>query len=123
LRLWSKPEHGGLAINACYEDGGTNFTDNDTVTPGAIDSAGKAGLGLASTPAVNWRLPTRNDFYQAELDGIRYVMPDTGGSQPVEWTSIIDSMDIGEAYRFNSATGATETVTRWNDAAVRCVGR
>lgn len=43
-----------------------------------IYSLAKGYMGALSTPGVRWRLPTKLDFQQADLDGLRFVMPDTG---------------------------------------------
>lgn len=115
----------GPAVSACFEDGGVNFSNIDTVNaaPGNIDSAGKAGLGLASTPAVHWRLPTRNDYYQAEVDGIRFVMPDALAFGDAEWTTTVNTLPTSEAYAFNSQTGEVISIGRDAGIFARCVGR
>lgn len=111
------------AISACYEDGGVLFTDVDNITsPNSIDPAGKAGLGFSSTPSVKWRLPTRNDYYQAEIDGIRFVMPDMLDLNNWEWTTTISTLPTNEAYGFHSDTAETSLRARWNGDSVRCVG-
>jgi hypothetical protein len=85
--------------------------------------AQKGGMGLQSTPAVRWRLPTKSDYAQAEVDGIRFVMPDmgaTGGS--FEWTATIVSNARNSAYFFYIDMAELGTSSRFNTMAVRCVG-
>ncbi|HEX7675946.1 MAG TPA: hypothetical protein VF412_17340 [Bdellovibrio sp.] len=106
----------GSAISACYE--GTGFSSTDA----NIDIAGKTGLSLTSTPVVAWRLPTIYDYKQAEVDGIRFVMPD-GGVGSGEWAATIYSTDRSEAWFFDSNYGATSVGARTGNHAIRCVGR
>lgn len=112
----------GLAISACFEDGGTNFTTTDNLAS-EIDNLGKAGLGLSSTPAVHWRLPNRNDYFQAEVDGIRFVLPDTLTLGNLEWTSTLASAATGQAYAFDAGKGIMMKDWRNNGFSTRCVGR
>lgn len=110
----------GLAISACYEDGETNFTNTDG---SAIDGAGKAGLGFASAPKVSWRLPTKFDYLQADLDGIRFVFPDTT-TGALEWMATSYSVNGRNAFTFDARTGLVGTSVRNSQTrAVRCVGR
>jgi hypothetical protein len=63
---------------------GTWYTNNLTPTGGQEDystgnySIAKGYMGAKSDTQVRWRLPTRSDYQLAEVDGIRFVMPDTG---------------------------------------------
>jgi hypothetical protein len=107
----------GLAISACFEDGGINFTDVDA----DLDPAGKAGLGIASTPAVSWRLPTKYDQQQADNDGIRFVVEEM--SRNFEWSASVGSVMRYDAWFFNSYNGAFSSGNRYDVFAVRCVGR
>ncbi len=106
---------GNKAISACYEDGDNYFTNT-----GGIDSAGKASLGYSSTPRVSWRLPTLNDYKQADINGLRFVVPDqvTG-----EWSASVYSTNRFAAWGFNSSNGYANTSIRTNVSSVRCVGR
>lgn len=113
----------GKAVSACFEDGENHFTTSD---PG-IDPGGKAGLGLTSSPKVAWRLPTRYDYQQADINGIRFVLPEMvyDGSYTVEWSASVysDSFNRYEGWVFEIPTGAIYYVARWKSYRVRCVGR
>jgi hypothetical protein len=84
----------------------------------------KGGMGLLSTPVVRWRLPTRSDYLQAEVDGIRFVMPDMGssGAGGIEWTGTFMSATRNVAHTFLSDFGYLASTTRTANHLVRCVG-
>lgn len=108
----------GLAISACFEDTGFSSTDAD------IDNLGKAGLNIASTPAVAWRLPTFYDYEIADTHGIRFVFPDMGvNSLGDEWMATIYSSDKQFSWMYNSGSGIATPRARNQKAMVRCVGR
>ena len=108
---------GNKAISACYEDGENYFTGTD----GAIDDAGKGSLGSASTPAVRWRLPSIYEYEQANINGIRFVLPDSDGNY--EWSASVVSSLRNLAWIFNGSTGSVSLLSRYGTRAVRCVGR
>jgi hypothetical protein len=88
----------------------------------------KGALGSYSTPGVKWRMPTLNDYEQANIDGIRNVMPDMGaqGGVAQEWTATVVSNNRTLAWLFYSATGQIspspgDRLTALN--TIRCVGR
>jgi hypothetical protein len=96
-------------------------------TTGIYDLA-KGGMGaLASTtsPSVRWRLPTLHDYYLAEIDGIRFVMPDMGGmtTNLFEWSSTIYSAGRDTAQVFGSEVAGGGGNTRNGNEAARCLGR
>lgn len=104
------------AVSACFE--ATGFSTSDV----NIDNAGKAGLSLSSTPVIAWRLPTIYDFKQAEVDGIRFVIPDIGVGSG-EWAATLYSTDHSQAWYFDSNYGTTGIGARTGNHAIRCVGR
>jgi hypothetical protein len=111
----------GLAISACFEDNEAHFSTNDL----GIDNLGKSGLGLGSTPRVAWRLPSIYDYKQADLNGIRFVMPDQGGR---EWSSTVSTLQAAfvdersDAWTFGDR-GAIASSVRVTSNHVRYVGR
>ena len=120
----------GMAVSACYEDGSTNFTNaHATIT----NANGKGGLSLSSTPAIAWRLPTMADYRQADIDGIRYVLPDMGtnadSATSYEWSATVLSSNRASAWIFDTYLGyaainARNSVTyNATTIGVRCVGR
>ncbi len=107
------------AVSACFEDGENYFTTTD----GSIDNLGKVGLNLSSTPAVAWRLPSLADYEQAEVNGIRFVMPDMLSGGSVEWSASVYSASRSLAWYFISNYGGVNNNARYNNNRVRCVGR
>lgn len=105
------------AVSACYEDDGTYFTN----VHGTIDNAGKVGLGFNSTPSVRWRLPTIYDYKMADINGIRFVLPDSNTDH--EWTSTIWSGDRNYAQTVDGSDGTFAWQNRNGDRPARCVGR
>jgi prophage DNA circulation protein len=87
---------------------GTNFT-----------CVGKTIMGLTG---VIWRLPTRNDYLQGDLNGLRFVLreSDTTGF----WTATMDSASAtrSEAWVYQQKQGTLEKDTLTNDHQVRCIG-
>lgn len=113
------------AISACYEDVDDN-SGNDfyTTTDAAIDSAGKGGLGLSSSPRVDWRLPTVYDYKQADVNGVRFVMPDMAATDGgFEWSASVNSFNRANAWLFNGAYGRVFSSPRDYAYSARCVGR
>lgn len=71
-----------------------------------------------SKSEVTWRLPTRSDFLQADIDGARFVLPRVGLTY---WTAT--SVDRGnEAWVIHQGTGRLETSTKNDNHSIRCVG-
>lgn len=93
-------------------------------TPAIYDSmkGGMRWTATASAPAVRWRLPTRTDFLQAEIDGIRFAVPN---SIAVYWTSTMVSFDRQYASSFYGTFGGVFSVDFRNISTpkVRCIGR
>ena len=73
-----------------------------------------------SSPLVRWRLPTRSDWHQADMDGLRYVLPNLTASF---WSTTVDSTNRDAAWYFYGVTGYTFNDFRDSSYAVRCVGR
>jgi hypothetical protein len=91
-------------------------------TTGVYDAT-KGGMGAvatASSPSVRWRLPTRNDWYIAEADGIRYVLPNMLYSF---WSATVYSNARVNAWVFDGYVGGMNLDNRSNSNSVRCLGR
>lgn len=123
------------AISACAEDGSLVSAISGELWSAGTYSAAKGNMGLNSTTRVRWRLPTFNDYQQARIDGIMFVMPDIGivGSARtapdattagvIEWTATPTASFRAGAYIVTSNSGSTYSTTRGFTAAARCVGR
>jgi hypothetical protein len=87
---------------------------------------GKGKLGAhAGAGGVEWRLPTREDFFQAYANGIGFVIPDLVDGNAY-WTSSLSSDETGYAWYFDADEDGYVEVqysARNNDTPVRCVGR
>ena len=111
---YQNEDDGDLAISACYEDGENYFTTSDA----GINNNGKAGLGY---PSVRWRLPTIFDYKHADINGLRFVLPDADVSW--EWSSSVLSTNRNNAWIFGGSSGLVVTNLRTSNQDVRCVGR
>ncbi len=112
------------AISACFEDVDDNgASDFFTTTDAGIDNAGKGNLNLGSSPRVDWRMPTIYDLVQANINGYRFVFPDTIANGNYEWSASVYSSNRAVAWAFFGASGIVEPLARTNTLAVRCVGR
>ena len=109
------------ADSGCFE--GAGFA----TTHASFDNAGKVSMKLAGTvsaPAVAWRLPTLYDYEVADLNGLRFVMPDLGANGNLdEWTATLSSSIRSRAWIYNGAQGVHSTKARGLTSAFRCVGR
>ncbi len=121
-------------VSLCAEAVGLNPT-GETWSNGGYMTA-KGGMGKNSTPAVSWRLPTINDYRMAEVNGIRFVMPDMGlagnqrpnldsstGSNSYEWSASVYSFNRNYSWVFVGSDGYVVNSYRNYADAVRCVGR
>lgn len=114
----------------------TPWNSNATITY----DASKGRMGRNSTYPVYWRLPNLYDYEQADIDGIRFVMPDMGVpseeravpdgslvfSSVNEWAaSLYSKFSAGFAFYFNGLSGgvASSFYLRKDLMNVRCVGR
>ena len=113
---------GAKAVSVCFEDGENYFSAGT-----ATDAAGKAGLSRTSTPAVSWRLPTMYDYKIADVNGLRFIMPDMGTyNGGKEWTATLfsDSAEyVKEAFYFGSAYGEVAHGPLNSAYSARCIGR
>ncbi len=76
-------------------------------------------IGIAPSD-VSWRLPTRGDYLQADLNGARFVLPRT--NQQV-WMATVSSQNREQALMINVQNGVISTIDRDQQQLVRCVGR
>lgn len=118
------------AETAIYGPALTRALATENWSTGVYDLS-KGGMGAtasSTSPGVKWHLPTIHDYELAEVDGIRYVMPDMGAMAPFfpnafEWTASMVSSVRAYASTFSSDTGIVSTKMRNLSLPVRCVGR
>jgi hypothetical protein len=135
-----------ISSGLCTGAGGTWYNNTLTPTGGQEDystgnySIAKGYMGAKSNTQVRWRLPTRYDFELADVDGIRFVMPDLGrqggaggrasdgtpGTAVLalgQWTSTIRSDSRSSAWIASATLIAVTTADRSTRGSVRCIGR
>jgi hypothetical protein len=79
-----------------------------------------SSLNELSKDQINWRLPNRNEFLQADLNGARFVLTDTDNTF---WTASSDSSDYKNyAWTIRQNTGELVSVDKNMPHEVRCVG-
>lgn len=66
---------------------------------------------------VAWRLPTRGDFLQADLNGSRYLLNNTNKNY---WTSTLITKDT--AWSIEQSSGNSTSTVLTEPKSVRCVG-
>lgn len=112
--LWSPP----IAANT-WERASGNVSEAEQVCNAANDNDFFLGIALEE---ASWRLPTRNDYLQADLNGSRYVLsiaPE--GDDQVYWTANYISGE-SKAWAIQHNTGILEKRSEDSPAAIRCVG-
>ncbi len=84
-----------------------------------VTCIGKTIMGVTN---VKWRLPTRNDFLQADLNGLRFVLKASGAAG--FWTATMNSKATtrNEAWAYVQEQGTLESAVLTEDRQVRCVG-
>jgi hypothetical protein len=80
---------------------------------------GASFLGIPASE-IAWRLPTRNDYLQADLNGARFVLPKT---TTAVWTATVSTVDREKAWSILPQTGELTAQPRSASMAVRCLGR
>jgi hypothetical protein len=94
----------------------------DCETIGAATSActnlNVAGVGSQ----IKWRLPTRNDYLQADLDGIRFVLDNS--TTHALWTSTLQAADPAraKAWLYSDKDGTLSSDLLENNHSFRCIG-
>ena len=75
--------------------------------------------GYLAYPQVTWRLPSRNDWYLAEVNGIRKVLPNMDN---IFWSASSYSFVRFSAWYFDGGSGDVgNDVYRYYSFSVRCV--
>ncbi len=77
---------------------------------------------VAELPKVEWRLPTRHDYLQADIDGLRFVVPNKGMN--AYWTATVSSdvMKRDKAWTYVIPQGVLRAEPMSADMRVRCIG-
>jgi hypothetical protein len=75
-------------------------------------------LGRISNKKIHWRLPNRNEYLQADLNGARNVLSKTS---ELTWTST-HAGDSNEAWAITQSTGVLVKLPTDTKIRVRCIG-
>jgi hypothetical protein len=68
---------------------------------------------------VAWRLPTREDYLQADINGIRHVLPNNDFTF---WTATTNSQDLKQAWTYHLNIGTLTASDRDITRHIRCLG-
>lgn len=101
------------------DEGGIDCTSN-TLFYCTTDNLFQEAKGNTET-IVDWRLPTRNDFLQADINGARVILKNNNHDF---WSATIDSNNNAKAWTVHGKTGELESTSRSSGSpSIRCVGR
>lgn len=120
--LWSDIISDGATW--CEASGNQQATSDDIGIDCATTGKGQSlctNLNLAELPNASWRLPTRADYLQADLDGIRFVL---NRSETTFWTATVSS-DVAKrdkAWTYHMTIGTLVAELMDTSRAVRCIG-
>lgn len=122
-------------VSYCAESAGVNAAAGENWGAGTYFAA-KGGMGKNSMPAVRWRFPSIEDYKLADVNGMRFVLPDMGiagtnrpqidgspGSSSYEWSGSVVSSNRSYSWIFFGDLGNVSVNFRYNASSVRCVGR
>lgn len=115
--LWSDLQ---TATNWCKASGNTQSGNTVNCATMATSEPCISSVALKNI-TEDWRLPTRNDYLQADLDGLRFVMKEAPTGF---WTATVDSQseDRSVAWVYVQTQGTLEKASMTQDRNVRCVG-
>ena len=113
-----------IAGNWC-EASGSQLQKSDNVGENCATSGKGQSLCTkydpVELPKVSWRLPTRHDYLQADIDGIRFVL--SRGTNSF-WTATV-STDVkarDKAWNYNMTSGTLVAELMNTNRHVRCIG-
>lgn len=114
-------------VNWCQAAGNTeNDSPLNTVdcAEASVSLSACVGATLQDLPAtqIKWRLPTRGDVLQADLNGLRFVLSQESATGL--WTATIRAASQGrsEAWVYHSKDGTLSAAGLTTERQVRCVG-
>jgi hypothetical protein len=69
---------------------------------------------------IVWRLPTRNEYLQGEVDGLRAVLKDEAAG--IYWSATLNSAGLTKAWTYDQHDGTIGSSALTDTLKVRCVG-
>lgn len=126
--VWSDIAKNSTGINVFNWCKASGNTQNDTPTESIDCNAISDGINVCEivsdeiSSQIKWRLPTRNDFLQADLNGSRFVLKKE--TEVGLWTATMRAGVSGrtEAWVYNSKDGTLSPGTLTTERQVRCIG-
>jgi hypothetical protein len=121
--VWSE-ERG--AVNWCKGSGNTQVTIDgvsvDCVDLGKDESSCTKKTYEGLNDDIRWRLPTRNDFLQADLDGLRLIYNSKSMANKSYWTATLDSKSKTRAWTYSLPQGILGAQEISSVHYIRCIG-
>lgn len=116
----SAPCQPAQPISVCAEvNGGELIDQSGTQTNYQANPENAFKGNLVASNGVIWKLPSRNDFLQAEVNGMRKVLPNMDYDF---WSSSSTSFDRANAWFFSGNELGVYYYSRALGFSVRCVG-
>ncbi len=84
---------------------------------GVCKTFNKDNVHFLNTSYIDWRLPTRSEFLQADINGSRYIL---NNLDKTYWTSTLLTREA--VYSIKQSTGNSSSTALTETHSVRCVG-
>lgn len=97
-----------------------NVEEAEQICNGANDTSSKNFFLGIKADEVSWRLPTRGDFLQADLNGSRFVLP--ADEEALNYWTANYISDEASAWSIELSSGILSKTGENNSLAIRCVG-
>lgn len=127
--VWSylrADNEGRTLVNWCKASGNDENASNGVATDCNELAEGESLCAKAEFSGlgnqVKWRLPTRNDYLQADINGFRSVFSKEGTQGLWTATMRASSADRSEAWVYNTAEGTLSGAQLSSTHYVRCIG-
>lgn len=78
-----------------------------------------SNLNVFNKDEVKWKLPNRNEFLQADLNGARFVLRETSQTY---WTASSSAVNVSDAWSIKQDTGVLALEDKNTEHNIRCVG-
>lgn len=121
--VWSEER---AAVNWCRGSGNNQVTYDGTSVDCVVLGEDKSSCTKSTYAELNddirWRLPTRNDFLQADLDGLRFIYNSNSMANRSYWTATLDSKSKTRAWTYVVPQGTLAVQEIPTVQYVRCIG-
>lgn len=118
ITLWADTNT-GLIWSALLEKKSykTSNFGSETESASCVASSESKELGYLAETNIKWRLPTRNDFLLADLNGARFVLSDDDNTF---WSA--SPIDSTTSWAIEQSTGILIKKNQSESLSIRCVG-